>query len=57
MSSKIVPGEPLKAFLKGNSLICAWKKASVSTAAMVSLGWRVGLFGFVFFDFILCGIY
>lgn len=57
MSSKMVPGEPLKAFLKGNSLICAWKKASVSTAAMVSLGWRVGLFGFVFFDFILCGIY
>ena len=56
-SSKVVPGEPLKAFLKKGSLTCAWNKASVSTAAMVRLGWRVCLFCFVLFDFILRGIY
>lgn len=50
-SSKRVPGELLTASLKRNKLVCALSKASVSTAVLVRVGWRVCLFCFVLFDF------
>ena len=50
-SSKRVPGTLLTASLKRNKLVWALSKASVSTAVLVGVGWRVCLFCFVLFDF------
>ena len=53
-SSKRVPGELLTASLKRNKLVCALGKASVSTAVLARVGWRVC---FALFCLTLCGIY